>query len=156
LVIPSSRLLWAPNRTTRLCARGQIDRLTLKWPVLQHGGVPYVDLNTWDFRISGLVEKPARLNWQEFRSLPHSEIQCDIHCVTRWSRFDNRFEGVLFAEVIKLVTPRAEAKFQKTSRNSIAEKPIECCAARRDLRETILTPTGNFCGLSSDSSSKRI
>jgi len=79
--------------------------------VLQYGGVPYVDLNTRDFRISGLAERLVRLNWQEFRSLPHSEIQCDTHCVTRWSRFDNRFEGVLFTDVIKLVTPRAEAKF---------------------------------------------
>ena len=61
---------------------------------------------TWDFRIDGLVEKPLRLTWEEFNRLPQTEIQCDIHCVTRWSRFDNRFQGVLFSEVMKLVTPK--------------------------------------------------
>jgi len=80
--------------------------LTLKWPVLQYGNVPRVDLRTWDFRIDGLVEKPVRLSWDEFNRLPQTEIQCDMHCVTRWSRFDNRFEGVLFTEVMKLVTPK--------------------------------------------------
>jgi DMSO/TMAO reductase YedYZ molybdopterin-dependent catalytic subunit len=79
--------------------------LTLKWPVLHEGAVPRVDLRTWDFRIDGLVEKPVRLTWEEFNKLPQTEIRCDIHCVTRWSRFDNRFEGVLFTEVMKLVTP---------------------------------------------------
>jgi len=80
--------------------------LTLKWPVLHEGNVPRVDLRTWDFRIEGLVEKPVRFTWEEFNRLPQTEIQCDMHCVTRWSRFDNRFEGVLFTEVMKLVTPK--------------------------------------------------
>jgi len=85
--------------------------LTLKWPVLHEGPVPRVDLRTWDFRIDGLVDKPVRLTWEEFNKLPHTEIRCDIHCVTRWSRFDNRFEGVLFTEVMKLVKPKPEAHF---------------------------------------------
>src|SRR6267378_4991006 len=80
--------------------------LTLKWPVLHEGNVPRVDLRTWDFRIEGLVEKPVRFTWEEFNRLPQTEIQCDMHCVTRWSRFDNRFEGVLFTEVMQLVTPK--------------------------------------------------
>jgi DMSO/TMAO reductase YedYZ molybdopterin-dependent catalytic subunit len=85
--------------------------LTLKWPVLQYGSVPRTDLRTWDFRIDGLVEKPLRLTWDEFNRLPRTEIQCDIHCVTRWSRFDNRFEGVLFTELMKQVTPKSDARF---------------------------------------------
>jgi DMSO/TMAO reductase YedYZ molybdopterin-dependent catalytic subunit len=85
--------------------------LTLKWPVLHEGNVPRVDLRTWDFRVDGLVEKPLRLTWEEFNRLPQTEIQCDMHCVTRWSRFDNRFQGVLFTEVMKLVTRRPEACF---------------------------------------------
>lgn len=84
--------------------------LTLKWPVLHEGSVPRVDLSTWDFRIDGLVQKPVRLTWEEFNKLPKTEIRCDIHCVTRWSRFDNRFEGVLFTEVMKLVKPKPEAR----------------------------------------------
>jgi DMSO/TMAO reductase YedYZ molybdopterin-dependent catalytic subunit len=85
--------------------------LTLKWPVLHEGPVPHADLRSWDFRIDGLVEKPARLTWEEFRKLPQTEIRCDMHCVTRWSRFDNRFEGVLFTEVMKLVKPKPDAHF---------------------------------------------
>jgi DMSO/TMAO reductase YedYZ molybdopterin-dependent catalytic subunit len=80
--------------------------LTLKWPVLHEGNVPRVDLRTWDFRVDGLVETSLRFTWEEFNRLPQTEIQCDMHCVTRWSRFDNRFEGVLFTEVMKLVIPK--------------------------------------------------
>ena len=84
---------------------------TLKWPVLHAGDVPRSDLRTWDFRIEGLVEKTVRLSWEQFTKLPQTEIECDLHCVTRWSRFDNRFRGVLFTEVMKLVTPKSEACF---------------------------------------------
>ncbi len=85
--------------------------LTLKWPVLHEGSIPHTDLSTWDFRVDGLVETPLRLSWQEFNQLPHAEIQCDLHCVTHWSRLDNRFEGVLFTDVMKRVAPRPEARF---------------------------------------------
>jgi len=85
--------------------------LTLKWPVLHAGNVPRVDLSTWDFRIDGLVEKSVRLTWDEFNRLPQTEIQCDMHCVTHWTRLDNSFQGVLFTEVMKLVSPKPEAKF---------------------------------------------
>ncbi len=85
--------------------------LTLKWPVLQYGGVPRFDPATWDFRITGLVEKPLRLSWEEFRRLPQTEVVADMHCVTRWSRFDNRWKGVLFTEAMKLVEAKPEARF---------------------------------------------
>ena len=85
--------------------------LTLKWPVLQYGGVPRFDPATWDFRITGLVEKPLRLSWEEFRRLPQTEVVADMHCVTRWSRFDHRWKGVLFTEAMKRVEARPEARF---------------------------------------------
>ena len=85
--------------------------LTLKWPVLHEGPLPGVDLGTWDFCIDGLVKTPVQLTWEKFNKLPKTEIRCDIHCVTRWSRFDNRFEGMLFTEVMKLVEPKPEAHF---------------------------------------------
>ncbi len=85
--------------------------LTLKWPVLHYGTVPRFDPWTWDFRIVGLVEKPVRLTWEEFNRLPQREVVADMHCVTRWSRFDNRWEGVPFAEVVKLVTWKPEARY---------------------------------------------
>ena len=46
--------------------------LTLKWPVLHYGGVSHFDAAKWDFKISGLVEEPVRLTWEEFRALPQT------------------------------------------------------------------------------------
>jgi DMSO/TMAO reductase YedYZ molybdopterin-dependent catalytic subunit len=85
--------------------------LTLKWPVLHEGPVPHFDPKTWDFRVAGLVEKPLRLTWEEFTRLPMREVVVDMHCVTRWSRFDVRWEGVPFSEVMKLVALKPEADF---------------------------------------------
>ena len=85
--------------------------LTIKWPVLHAGGVPRLDEAKWDFRIDGMVEEPLRLTWQEFRGLPQVEVTSDFHCVTRWSRLDNRWKGVLFTEVLKRVKLRAGAEY---------------------------------------------
>jgi DMSO/TMAO reductase YedYZ molybdopterin-dependent catalytic subunit len=85
--------------------------LTIKWPVLHYGSVPLFDPAKWDFKISGLVEEPRRLSWQEFGALPQTEVTSDFHCVTRWSRLNNRWKGVLFTEVLKQVQlkPGAES-----------------------------------------------
>jgi len=85
--------------------------LTLKWPVLHYGSIPRFDPTKWDFKISGQVEQPLRLTWEEFRALPETETTSDFHCVTRWSRLDNRWKGVLFTDVLKLVKPKPEAQF---------------------------------------------
>jgi DMSO/TMAO reductase YedYZ molybdopterin-dependent catalytic subunit len=75
--------------------------LTIKWPVLHAGGVPRFDAARWDFRIDGLVETPLRFSWQQFRALPQTEVTSDFHCVTRWSRLNNLWKGVLFTEVLQ-------------------------------------------------------
>jgi DMSO/TMAO reductase YedYZ molybdopterin-dependent catalytic subunit len=85
--------------------------LTEKWPVLHAGSVPTVDLATWDLRVFGEVEEPLRLPWEELQALPSREIRVDIHCVTRWSRFDTRFRGVHWSELAKLVRPKPSARF---------------------------------------------
>ena len=85
--------------------------LTLKWPVLHYGSVPRFDPDTWDFCIRGLVENPVRLTWQEFNRLPKTTSTSDFHCVTRWSRFGNRWDGVLFREVLKLVSLKPGAAY---------------------------------------------
>ena len=68
---------------------GQI--VTRKWPVLHYGTVPAVDLATWRFEVTGLVEHPLSLTWTELLAMPRRETECDIHCVTRWSRFERAF-----------------------------------------------------------------
>jgi DMSO/TMAO reductase YedYZ molybdopterin-dependent catalytic subunit len=85
--------------------------LTEKWPVLHAGSVPRTDLATWDFRVWGEVEQPLTLSWDDFRTLPATEITLDIHCVTRWSRFDTSFRGVHWRELAPLVRPKPSARF---------------------------------------------
>jgi DMSO/TMAO reductase YedYZ molybdopterin-dependent catalytic subunit len=85
--------------------------LTEKWPVLHAGSVPNTDLSTWDFQVFGEVERPLRLSWEELKELPSTEITADVHCVTRWSRFDARFRGVHWRELAKLVEPKPHARF---------------------------------------------
>jgi DMSO/TMAO reductase YedYZ molybdopterin-dependent catalytic subunit len=85
--------------------------LTEKWPVLHAGSVPSTDLATWDFRVFGEVERPLTLTWNELQELPSTEITIDIHCVTRWSRFDTSFRGVHWSELAKLVEPKPHARF---------------------------------------------
>src|ERR671911_2470744 len=85
--------------------------LTDKWPVLHAGRVPQTDLATWDFRVFGEVENPITLSWEELKSLPSRELTTDIHCVTRWSRFDARFKGVHWSELAKLVKPKPSARY---------------------------------------------
>jgi DMSO/TMAO reductase YedYZ molybdopterin-dependent catalytic subunit len=79
--------------------------------VLHAGSVPRVDLATWDFTVSGQVEEPVTLTWDELRALPATEITIDIHCVTRWSRFDTSFRGVHWRDLAELVRPRPTARF---------------------------------------------
>ncbi|MBI2528202.1 MAG: sulfite oxidase-like oxidoreductase [Candidatus Rokubacteria bacterium] len=87
---------------------GQV--LTDKWPVLTYGLTPRFDPTRWSFRCFGLVEEEVRFSWEEFLALPRTEVVCDIHCVTRWSRLDNRFEGVPIREILKRVRPKPEAR----------------------------------------------
>jgi DMSO/TMAO reductase YedYZ molybdopterin-dependent catalytic subunit len=85
--------------------------LTEKWPVLHAGSVPHTDLATWDFRVWGEVEHELRLDWKQFVELPTVEVTQDIHCVTRWSRFDTTFKGVPWSAVRELVGQKPSARF---------------------------------------------
>ena len=83
---------------------------TDRFPVLHAGCVPnYENLDEWDFNLAGLVEAPATLSWAEILALPSSEIVTDIHCVTKWSKFDTVWRGVAFDDVLDLVDVRDEA-----------------------------------------------
>jgi DMSO/TMAO reductase YedYZ molybdopterin-dependent catalytic subunit len=85
--------------------------LTQKFPVLHYGPTPGFDEATWDLRVFGEVETPMRWNWQEFQQLPTVQQTVDIHCVTRWSKFDTVWEGVRFSEFIKLFGVKPTAKY---------------------------------------------
>src|SRR5688500_6141651 len=84
---------------------------SIKWPVLHVGAEPEFDPATWDFKAGGLVENPLTLSWAEMMALPHREVLSDFHCVTRWSTFDNRWEGIGIREILSRARPKPEARF---------------------------------------------
>ncbi len=103
--------------------------LTEKWPVLHYGTVPRFDPKTWDFRVFGKVEHEVTMKWDEFARLDQQLVQADMHCVTTWSRLDQRWEGIPFAKIVELAKPTAEAKFviAHSEYGFTANIPIEFC-----------------------------
>jgi DMSO/TMAO reductase YedYZ molybdopterin-dependent catalytic subunit len=75
--------------------------LTNKFPVLHYGSIPRFDPESWRFRIWGEVQQEVSWSWEEFSRLPQTEIQLDIHCVTRWSKFDTIWKGVSIPSLIE-------------------------------------------------------
>jgi DMSO/TMAO reductase YedYZ molybdopterin-dependent catalytic subunit len=84
---------------------------TKKWPVLDAQGPPRIDLDTWTLGISGLVKSELSFDWKEFRALPRVRVFADMHCVTRWSRLGNVWEGVATREILRGAEALAEARF---------------------------------------------
>lgn len=114
--------------------------LTLKFPVLHYGSIPPFDPQTWTFRIGGEVEKEISLSWQEFTQLPRVSMLYDLHCVTRWSKFDTRWEGVLLQTLINVgilqPTPRARYVIQYAEHGFSANLPLEIALSRTFLLAT--------------------
>jgi DMSO/TMAO reductase YedYZ molybdopterin-dependent catalytic subunit len=81
------------------------------WPVLDLGTHPDIPLADWRLEISGEVEESVSLTWDDFLALPQVEDVSDFHCVTTWSRFDNRWQGVRFNTLAELVVPKDLARF---------------------------------------------
>ena len=104
---------------------------TIKFPVLHYGPVPRVDLARWEFRVFGLVGEERRWSWEEFNQLPRTQVTLDIHCVTRWSKFDTLWEGVSVATLVKegVIRPRPEARYvvQHCEYGYTTNTPIEMC-----------------------------
>jgi DMSO/TMAO reductase YedYZ molybdopterin-dependent catalytic subunit len=85
--------------------------LVKDWPVLDLGVQPDVPREKWRLRLEGLVQAPLRLTWEEFMALPQAEATSDIHCVTQWSRYDNRWRGVRARDLVERARPKDEARF---------------------------------------------
>ena len=67
---------------------------TNDFPVLSAGPTPNVRLEDWRLELSGRLAEPRSWTWEEFRALPTEEVTTDIHCVTKWSKFDTAWTGV--------------------------------------------------------------
>lgn len=81
------------------------------FPVLDLGVHPHVPLNQWELKITGLVENPVTLNWEQFGELPQFSDVSDLHCVTTWSQFDMAWAGVSFISLVEQVKPKPEAVY---------------------------------------------
>jgi DMSO/TMAO reductase YedYZ molybdopterin-dependent catalytic subunit len=75
---------------------------TRKWPILDAYGAPSIDMADWRLEIGGLVERPVSLSWAQFNQLPQTQVFADFHCVTRWSRLGNLWQGVSTATLAQL------------------------------------------------------
>ena len=84
--------------------------LTDDFPVLSAGPTPHTPLDEWTFTIHG-VDEPKGWTWEELQALPRETVTVDIHCVTRWSKLDNEWEGVSARTIIDEVRPKPEAKW---------------------------------------------
>lgn len=84
--------------------------LVTNWPILDLGRQPEVRPERWRLTIDGMVARPLTLDWPGFEALATDERVSDIHCVTSWSRYDNRWAGVATARLLELVEPRDEAE----------------------------------------------
>jgi DMSO/TMAO reductase YedYZ molybdopterin-dependent catalytic subunit len=68
--------------------------VTADFPVLSAGPTPHTPLDEWSFLISGAIDRPVSWTWQELLALPAETPTVDIHCVTKWSKFDTTWKGV--------------------------------------------------------------
>jgi DMSO/TMAO reductase YedYZ molybdopterin-dependent catalytic subunit len=86
----------------------------LRWGT-DHPGItpsnPKIDLKAYTLEISGEVEKPANLRWDEITKLPKTHSVSDFHCVEGWSVLNCKWEGVLFSQIVKIAKPKETAKF---------------------------------------------
>ena len=98
-----------PDRVQPDAPPGQF--VTDRFPVLTFGPTPRINLDDWQFKISGLVDEEITLDWKQFNDLPQITLDAEFHCVTQWSKLQNTWQGILFTDVMKLVTPKPEAKF---------------------------------------------
>jgi len=99
----------------RVRAEGRLppgQSLTGKFPVLHFGATPrYRDLSQWSLKVFGLVEEEKVFSWDDIIAMPKTQITTDIHCVTRWSKFDTAWEGVRFRDFLTRVELEPEAKY---------------------------------------------
>jgi DMSO/TMAO reductase YedYZ molybdopterin-dependent catalytic subunit len=114
--------------------------LTQKFPVLHYGPVPAFDPATWNLKVWGEVEAETEWSWEELQALPTTKVKMDIHCVTRWSKFDTEWEGISLASLVELgqITPTSEAHYvmQHCEYGFTVNIPLEIALAENFLLAT--------------------
>ncbi len=83
---------------------------TEDFPVLSAGPTPRTPLSRWDFTVRDSDGRFARWSWDEFQTLPRDTPTVDIHCVTKWSKFGTRWEGVSVDTLLDAAAAQALAR----------------------------------------------
>jgi len=83
--------------------------VSVGFPRLDLGVIPRGDPKAWDLKVTGEVEVPLRFSLEEFRALPRVAVMRDFSCVTGWTKFDMRWEGVAFSALAGLARPKPSA-----------------------------------------------
>ncbi len=127
----------------RLASEGRLppgQSLTQKFPVLHYGKVPNFNPLSWNFRVWGEVEQQVVWSWDEFQQLPRTKLVMDIHCVTRWSKFDSAWEGVsvrtLIDQGLIKLKPAARFVMQHSDGGYTTNLPLELVLAENFLLAT--------------------
>ena len=95
------------------------------WPVLSAGPTPRVGLDQWTFTIDGEIDQPKKWTWKEFTALPSEMVTKDIHCVTKWSKFDVVFKGVSLDTLLERVETAADFTTQTSYGGYTTNVPLE-------------------------------
>jgi DMSO/TMAO reductase YedYZ molybdopterin-dependent catalytic subunit len=85
-------------------------KLVQDWPVLDLGIQPHIPTTTYTLTLDGAVEYPITLSWADLMALPQTETVSDMHCVTQWSNYDNRWLGISASVILALVQPKPDCK----------------------------------------------
>ncbi|MFJ2529051.1 sulfite oxidase-like oxidoreductase [Pseudomonas helmanticensis] len=88
---------------------GQV--LTERFPILHEGEIPKYDLANWSLRLSGTLAQPIELRYADLQALPQRKLRCDIHCVTRWSKFDTEWSGVHLQDLLQVLDIQPTSAF---------------------------------------------
>ena len=114
--------------------------LTVKFPVLHYGSVPFFDEEAWRFRIRGNVSREMEITWQAFNDLPKVQVTMDLHCVTKWSKFDTTWEGVYVRDLLSALNiellPNTGFMIQHAPNGYSTNLPIEIALADNFLLAT--------------------
>src|SRR4051812_17882635 len=84
---------------------------THDFPILSAGPTPRISLTDWAFTLNGLVESTRQWTWEQFNALPQQSFTKDIHCVTKWSKLDTKWEGISIDTLLEHVTLMSEARY---------------------------------------------
>jgi DMSO/TMAO reductase YedYZ molybdopterin-dependent catalytic subunit len=81
------------------------------WPILTAEPTPKLAIDTWTFRVEGLVERPTTWSWEQIHDLPPGQFEGDIHCVTTWSKLGVHFSGVSIDSLLAVAGPLPAASY---------------------------------------------